>query len=152
MPKKEKSKLRVIPLGGIGEIGKNLSVIEYGEDIIIVDCGLAFPDDDMLGVDLVIPDVSYLEENEGVKTYTDIEISEKRVIVKRHGGILSEFIFEEGVEHSSIYSIPPYSFDAQIVTRKIRNNISFEGGTLTVFYNMTVGRDARSVRMKIEIL
>ena len=64
MPKKEKSKLRVIPLGGIGEIGKNLSVIEYGEDIIIVDCGLAFPDDDMLGVDLVIPDVSYLEENE----------------------------------------------------------------------------------------
>lgn len=96
--------------------------------------------------------VSYLEENEGVKTYTDIEIFEKRVIVKRHGGILSEFIFEEGVEHSSIYSIPPYSFDAQIVTRKIRNNISFEGGTLTVFYNMTVGRDARSVRMKIEVL
>ena len=64
MPKKEKSKLRVIPLGGIGEIGKNLTVIEYGEDIIIVDCGLAFPDEDMLGVDLVIPDVSYLEENE----------------------------------------------------------------------------------------
>ena len=64
MPKKEKSKLRIIPLGGIGEIGKNLTVIEYGEDIIIVDCGLAFPDEDMLGVDLVIPDVSYLEENE----------------------------------------------------------------------------------------
>ena len=64
MPKKEKSKLRIIPLGGIGEIGKNLTVIEYGEDIIIVDCGLAFPDEDMLGVDLVIPDISYLEENE----------------------------------------------------------------------------------------
>jgi ribonuclease J len=63
MPKKEKSKLRVIPLGGIGEIGKNLTVIEYGQDIIVVDCGLAFPDDDMLGVDLVIPDISYLEEN-----------------------------------------------------------------------------------------
>ena len=64
MPKKEKSKLRVIPLGGIGEIGKNLTVIEYGEDIIVVDCGLAFPDEDMLGVDLVIPDITYLEENE----------------------------------------------------------------------------------------
>ena len=63
MPKKEKSKLKIIPLGGLGEIGKNITVIEYGEDIIIVDCGLAFPDEDMLGVDLVIPDVSYLEAN-----------------------------------------------------------------------------------------
>lgn len=63
MPKKEKSKLRVIPLGGLNEIGKNITVLEYGEDIIVVDCGLAFPDDDMLGIDLVIPDVTYLEEN-----------------------------------------------------------------------------------------
>lgn len=50
-------------LGGLGEIGKNIAVIESGEDIIVVDCGLGFPDDDMLGVDLVIPDVSYLEKN-----------------------------------------------------------------------------------------
>ncbi|MBP3315513.1 MAG: ribonuclease J [Clostridia bacterium] len=63
MPRKEKSKLRIIPLGGIGEIGKNITVLEYAEDIIIVDCGLAFPDEDMLGVDLVIPDISYLEAN-----------------------------------------------------------------------------------------
>ena len=63
MPKKEKSKLRVISLGGLGEIGKNITVLEYADDIIIVDCGLAFPDEDMLGVDLVIPDVSYLEAN-----------------------------------------------------------------------------------------
>lgn len=63
MPKKEKSKLRIIPLGGLNEIGKNITVLEYGEDIIVVDCGLAFPDDDMLGIDLVIPDVTYLEEN-----------------------------------------------------------------------------------------
>ena len=63
MPKKEKSKLRIIPLGGLNEIGKNLTVLEYENDIIIVDCGLGFPDEDMPGVDLVIPDFTYLEEN-----------------------------------------------------------------------------------------
>ena len=63
MPKKEKSKLRIIPLGGLNEIGKNITAIEYENDIVIVDCGLGFPDEDMLGIDLVIPDVSYLEEN-----------------------------------------------------------------------------------------
>ena len=57
------SKLRIIPLGGVGEIGKNLTVIEYGKDMVVVDCGLIFPDDDMPGIDLVIPDMTYLEKN-----------------------------------------------------------------------------------------
>lgn len=57
------SKLRVMMLGGLNEIGKNLAVLEYENDIIVIDCGIAFPDDDMLGIDLVIPDVSYLEKN-----------------------------------------------------------------------------------------
>ncbi|MBE6568689.1 MAG: ribonuclease J [Ruminococcaceae bacterium] len=63
MAKKQNSKVRVMMLGGLNEIGKNLAVIEYEDDMIIIDCGLAFPDEDMLGVDLVIPDFTYLEKN-----------------------------------------------------------------------------------------
>ncbi len=57
------SKLKIIPLGGLHEIGKNITVFEYENEIVIVDCGLSFPEDDMLGVDLVIPDITYLEKN-----------------------------------------------------------------------------------------
>ena len=57
------SKLKIIPLGGLHEIGKNITVFEYENEMIIVDCGLSFPEDDMLGVDLVIPDITYLEQN-----------------------------------------------------------------------------------------
>ena len=56
-------KLKIIPLGGLHEIGKNITVFEYENEIIVVDCGLSFPEDDMLGVDLVIPDITYLEKN-----------------------------------------------------------------------------------------
>ena len=58
------TKLKIIPLGGLNEIGKNMTVYECGKDIIVVDCGLGFPDDDMLGIDLVIPDITYLVKNQ----------------------------------------------------------------------------------------
>ena len=59
----KKPKLKIIPLGGLHEVGKNITVFEYEDDIIVVDCGLSFPEDDMLGVDLVIPDITYLQRN-----------------------------------------------------------------------------------------
>ena len=57
-------KVRIIPLGGLGEIGKNITVIECDDEIIVIDCGIAFPDEEMYGVDLIIPDITYLKNNE----------------------------------------------------------------------------------------
>ena len=59
----ESAKIKIIPLGGLEAIGMNITVFEYGDEIIVVDCGLSFPDDDMLGIDLVIPDITYLKDN-----------------------------------------------------------------------------------------
>lgn len=72
---KPKAKLKIASLGGLEEIGKNMTMLEYGNDIMIIDCGLAFPEDDMLGIDLVIPDVTYLIKN----------IDKVRGIVLTHG-------------------------------------------------------------------
>ena len=63
MKKENNGKLRIIPLGGLEKIGMNITAFEYEDSIIVVDCGLAFPEDDMLGIDLVIPDITYLKDH-----------------------------------------------------------------------------------------
>ena len=62
--KKNHPRIKIIPLGGLEHIGMNITCFEYEDNIVVVDCGLQFPDEDMLGVDLVIPDITYLKENE----------------------------------------------------------------------------------------
>ena len=81
----KKLKLKIIPLGGLNEIGKNITAFEIESGIIVVDCGLSFPDDDMLGIDLVIPDVSYLEENKDKQ-------KQNAGIPKSHGGSVPPMI------------------------------------------------------------
>lgn len=70
--RRSSSKLKIIPLGGLEQIGMNITAFEYEDSIVVVDCGLSFPEDDMLGIDLVIPDVTYLKENiSKVKGFVD---------------------------------------------------------------------------------
>ena len=63
MKTENNAKIKIIPLGGLEQIGMNITLFEYEDSILVVDCGLSFPDDEMLGIDLVIPDVTYLKEN-----------------------------------------------------------------------------------------
>ena len=74
------AKIKIIPLGGMEQIGMNITAFEYEDSIIVVDCGLAFPSDDMLGIDLVIPDVTYLKQNiDKVKGFVITQIGRAHV-------------------------------------------------------------------------
>ena len=86
MKHKNKS-VKIIPLGGLEQIGMNITAFEYEDSIIVVDCGLAFPEDEMLGIDLVIPDVTYLQENadkvKGLVLHTDMRTISGRYHILR---------------------------------------------------------------------
>lgn len=119
-----KKRLRVIPLGGLDEIGKNMTVLEYDGDILIVDCGSAFPNEEMLGIDLVIPDMAYLEKNKDkirgvVLTHGhEDHIGGMPYLLKQFGkvpvygtrltlGLLEAKLQEHGVRNVDFHSIQP---------------------------------------------
>ena len=95
--------------------------------------------------------LTYCEENEGGRADSEIYYRNGIVKVVRHGAIESEMIFEEGVTHSSIYSLPPYKFDAAITAKRVRADIGCDGGKIDLLYNMKIGGAEKTTRMKIWI-
>ena len=117
------SKLKIIPLGGLEQIGLNITAFEYEDSIVVVDCGLAFPEDDMLGIDLVIPDITYLKENEDkVKGFVITHGHEDHIgdtvnIAKRTGATVistaevARFCAEKGVQAHGMHLGGKHPFD-----------------------------------------
>lgn len=97
-------------------------------------------------------EISYVELTEGGRIVSDIILTEAAVEVKRRGAVESDMHFEVGVCHKSLYTVAPYSFDSEIITRKIRNNMTRDGGRVDIFYNMKIGGAEKSVKMRIEAL
>ncbi len=133
-----KSKLKIIPLGGLGEIGKNMMVLEYEDDIVIIDCGLMFPEEDMLGIDLVIPDLSYVVEN-GDKV---------RGIVVTHGhedhiGALPYLL-------PQLDNVPIYStkLTQGLISVKLKERRTREGVNLKV---LNTGKEISLGKFKVEL-
>ena len=95
--------------------------------------------------------LTYAEENEGGRAESEIYVKDGCVKVTRHGNIESEMIFEEGVSHSSVYSLPPYRFDATVTALRIRCDLNPDGGKIDLLYNMKIGGAEKTTRMKIWI-
>ena len=93
--------------------------------------------------------VKYREEAEGAATDTEILIKDGAVTVTRRGSIESEMRFQEGLTHTSLYSIPPYSFDTTVKTRRIRCAMTEDGGRLDIYYDMRIGGADKSVSMTV---
>ena len=95
--------------------------------------------------------LSYEENGESGAVSTEIIMNRDKVTVRRRGALESEFIFREGESHTSVYRVPPYSFDAQISTKRIRGTITENGGDMTLLYDMTVGGAEKRIKMRIRV-
>ncbi len=94
---------------------------------------------------------SYEESGDGGKVFCDILAKDNRITVSRRGAIKSVFLFEEGKSHASIYEITPYKFDMTIITKKLKYNLSEDGGIIDILYTMSVGGADKRCRMKITV-
>ena len=95
--------------------------------------------------------ISYTEMIEGTKVSTRITVAENYVKVARRGGVECDFEFCEGQATTAIYKVPPYSFDAEIFTRKIRSSLTDNGAEISLVYDMTVGGIGKKTNMKIRV-
>ena len=93
--------------------------------------------------------ITYTETSEGGRILTDMTVSEDEVKLTRRGAVMFDATFREGKTESTVYSIPPYSFDTTLTTKKIRSEITKDGGILRLHYAMNVGGQEKAVRMKI---
>ena len=94
--------------------------------------------------------LTYAEKNDDQQVTTELKYENGTVTVKRYGSIESNMTFKEGTKDVSVYKIPPYSFDAEIFTKKIRASLSECGGNIDLYYNMKIGGADKNVIMKIE--
>ena len=95
--------------------------------------------------------VSYVEHNEGERTLTDILLSDREVRLTRRGALTSDMIFRESEESTSLYTVGPYSFDMKLNTKRIRSDLTKDGGELSLIYTMNVGGAGKAARMKIRV-
>ena len=95
--------------------------------------------------------ITYSQTVENVTSNSSITVRDDSVTVKRGGDAEYSFVFSEGKTTSSLYTVPPYSFDTDIYTRRIRNSLSLSGGELTLIYDMTIGGAKKKTTMKIKV-
>ncbi len=95
--------------------------------------------------------ISYKTESDGVTTETEITVSRRGVMLARHGGIESVMEFLEGQTTKTLYRIPPYAFDAEIDTKRIKNTLSGDGGTLELLYLLSIGGAKKKMRLSLTV-
>ena len=93
--------------------------------------------------------ISYTESTEGGKVTTDITLAEGEITLLRRGAVVFDATFKEGEVYKTVYSVPPYSFDTEIKTKRIRADMTKAGGEIRLLYSMNIGGQEKSVRMKI---